>query len=115
MDVVAIPIQCITARDEMKTNMKEKDDDEMKRLSEENMKKKMKPREVVFVVETGEPKKVKISPIKTGISDDKYIEITEGLDAGAEVVKGPYKAISKDLQAGMKVKIDNEMKMKKEE
>ena len=32
-------------------------------------------------------------PVKRGISDDAYVEITEGLEAGAEVISGGYKAI----------------------
>jgi HlyD family secretion protein len=115
-DVVAVPIQCVTARDELKSEEQQKDGDETKRISEENMKKKMKPKEVVFITEGSEQKKVKIAPVKTGISDDKYVEIEEGLEAGAEVVKGPYKAINKDLESGAKVKVENDMKkIKKEE
>ena len=49
-------------------------------------------------------------PVKSGISDDKYIEITDGLTPDMVVVKGPYKAISKDLDEGAIIKVDNEMK-----
>ncbi|MGH2575829.1 MAG: efflux RND transporter periplasmic adaptor subunit, partial [Ignavibacteria bacterium] len=115
LDVIAVPIQSITARDEFKDEMKEEDGEDVTRISEEQMKKKQKPKEVVFIVEGGEQKKVKIVTIKTGISDDKYIEITEGLEPEVEVVKGPYKAISKELNDGSKVKVDNEMKKFKKE
>lgn len=113
-DVMSVPIQSITAREEEnKENYEE--DQEFKRVSEENAKKKEKPREVVFVVEEGETQKVKMIQVKTGISDDKYIEIIEGLQIDQEIVKGPYKSISKDLEEGSKVIVDNEMKKKDKE
>lgn len=111
-DVIAIPIQCITAREEDKPESE--DEEEVKRKSEENLKKKEKPKEVVFIVESGQPTKVKMVEVKSGISDDRYIEITEGLQPDVEVIKGPYKAISKELEEGTKVKIDNEVKKKKD-
>lgn len=51
----------------------------------------------MFIVEDGTPSKVKKVQVKTGISDDKYIEILEGLKPDDIVVKGPYKAMSKGL------------------
>jgi HlyD family secretion protein len=108
-NVLSVPIQSITARDEMKKE-ENKDPDQIKRTTEENSKKKEKPREVVFVVEDGNPAKVKMVTVKTGISDDKYIEVSEGLTPEMVVVKGPYKAISKDLEEGGIIKVDNEMK-----
>jgi HlyD family secretion protein len=50
-----------------------------------------KPIEVVFVMEGDH---VKMAPVKIGISDDDYWEITEGLTEGQEVVSGGYKAIA---------------------
>jgi len=112
-DILAVPIQCITAREEEKTE-EETNDDDVKRVSEENLKKKQKPKEIVFILEEGETQKVKKVEVKTGISDDRYIEILEGLQPDMVVVKGPYKAISKELDEGTIVKVDNELKKKKE-
>lgn len=110
-DVFAIPIQSVTAReDEKKTDDSMNED--VKRKSDENVKKKEKPKEVVFIVEEGTPKKVKMVQVKTGISDDKYIEVLEGLQGEVEIVKGPYKSISKELEEGTVVKVDNEIKKK---
>jgi HlyD family secretion protein len=64
-------------------------------------KKAPKPIEVVFVVE-GE--RVKMVPVKIGISDDNYWEITQGLAEGQEVISGGYRAISRDLEDGKKIK-----------
>jgi len=63
--------------------------------------KEAKPIEVVFVVE-GE--RVKMVPVKIGISDDTHWEIVEGLKEGQEVVSGGYRAISRDLADGKKVR-----------
>ncbi len=59
-----------------------------------------KPVEVVFLVEGDHAKSV---PVKRGISDDNYTEITEGLQEGKVVVSGGYKAINRDLEDGKKV------------
>jgi len=111
-DVMSIPIQCVTAREDTtkQQQKQEQGDQNVQRLSDEKANKKEKPKEVVFIVQDGNPTKVKIVNVKTGISDDKYVEITEGLTPDMVIVKGPYKAISKDLDEGTIIKIDNEMK-----
>lgn len=60
-----------------------------------------KPVEVIFVVEGDHVKQV---PVKIGISDDNYWEITEGLSEGQEIVSGGYKAVSRELEDGKKVR-----------
>jgi HlyD family secretion protein len=42
--------------------------------------------------------------VKTGIADNDFYEIVSGLNEGQEIVSGGYKAISKDLEDGKKVK-----------
>ena len=61
---------------------------------------KNKPVEVVFIVEGDH---VKTVPVKIGIFDDDYYEITDGLKEGDEIVTGGYHAISHDLDDGKKV------------
>ena len=63
--------------------------------------------EVVFVIEGG---KAVARQVKTGIQSDDLIEILEGLKEGEEVVAGSYRAISKDLNNGAVVRINNEKK-----
>ena len=43
--------------------------------------------------------------VKTDIQDINYIEVTEGIAEGAEVISAPYNVISKTLKDGMKVKV----------
>jgi len=60
-----------------------------------------KPIEVVFVMDSD---KAKMVPVKIGISDDSYWEVTEGLQDGQEIVSGPFRAISRDLEDGKKIR-----------
>lgn len=60
--------------------------------------------DVVFVVQND---KVRQAPVKIGISDENYWEITEGVNEGDEIVAGPYHAIGHDLEDGKKIKRDN--------
>ena len=43
--------------------------------------------------------------VKSGISGDLDVEITEGLEPGKELVIGPYKVLAKDLKPGTKIKV----------
>jgi multidrug efflux pump subunit AcrA (membrane-fusion protein) len=46
---------------------------------------------------------VKTVPVKIGICDDDYYEITDGLKEGDEIVIGGFHAISHDLDDGKKI------------
>lgn len=59
-----------------------------------------KPINVVFLMQGDMAKMV---PVKIGISDQDYWEITEGLQEGQDVVSGGYRAISRDLEDGKKI------------
>ncbi|MBD3411381.1 MAG: efflux RND transporter periplasmic adaptor subunit [Ignavibacteriales bacterium] len=103
-DVVAVPIQSVTARE------KESEKGERGRKPQNGGEEKSSDRqkrfeEVVFLVENGKAKKV---AVETGISDDYYIEITNGLDTGATVVSGSYGAISRELEDGAVVTVEDE-------
>lgn len=60
------------------------------------------PMVVVFTVSNG---KAWMKQVKTGIQDNSYIEILEGLDLQDEVVIAPYSAISRQLKNEMSVEI----------
>ncbi|HMS33513.1 MAG TPA: efflux RND transporter periplasmic adaptor subunit [Ignavibacteria bacterium] len=110
-NVLSVPIQSVTTREEMKNDGmgKDSENENMKRESEEKINRKQKPKEVIFIVDNNTSKK---ETVKTGISDDAYIEIIEGAQEDQEVVKGSFKAINKELEDGSKVKVDNEIKKK---
>jgi HlyD family secretion protein len=75
--ILCVPIQCVTLRD-----LNEEDDFEEKTP-------------VVFVHKDGQ---VFLKEVTTGIQDDTYIEILDGIEEGEEVVSAPFKAISKELE-----------------
>ncbi len=63
-------------------------------------------REVVFKVQADT---VAMIYVKTGVQDDDYIEITEGLlKEGDEIVAGPFAAVSRKLKDGDEVQIVDE-------
>jgi HlyD family secretion protein len=68
--------------------------------------------EVVFIIENG---KAVARQVKTGIQSEELIEILDGLKEGDEVVTGSYRAISRDLENGAVVRINNEKKPEKAE
>jgi HlyD family secretion protein len=69
--------------------------------SDKKSKDAIKQIEVVFVLEGDHAKMV---PVKIGISDDNYWEITDGLTEGQEVVSGGFKAITRELDDGKKIR-----------
>lgn len=116
-NVVTVPIQCVTTRlpkDKGKTNSVDTNIVQVASTSNAPVsvstndtrgeRKKLdeppKPIEVVFVIDGDH---VKMVPVKRGISDDNYTEMVEGISEGAQVVTGPYKALSRDLEEGTKV------------
>ncbi len=83
-DVLSVPIQAVTTREEEKKGS----------TSSEDLIK-----EVVFATVEGADT-VQMIAVKTGIQDDTYIQITSGLKGAEEIVVGPYSAISKKLESG---------------
>jgi HlyD family secretion protein len=69
--------------------------------SDKKSKEAVKQVEVVFVLEGDH---VKMAPVKIGISDDNYWEITEGVTEGQEVVSGSFKVITRELEDARKVR-----------
>jgi len=55
--------------------------------------------EYVFIYNDGETKLTKVT---TGIQDNTFIQITEGLAEGDEVIVAPYRAVSKTLKTMIK-------------
>ncbi|MDQ3621624.1 MAG: efflux RND transporter periplasmic adaptor subunit [Verrucomicrobiota bacterium] len=107
--VLAVPIQCVTTRlppseavpAAKPAGEKPKAEEAATAPSEGKAPEPVKPIEVVFALEGDQ---VKLVPVKTGISDSDYFEIVSGLSEGQQIVSGGYKAISKDLEDGRKVR-----------
>lgn len=91
-NAIAVPIQCVTVRDNDETRKK---DEVVFRVSKDNI--------------------IEAVNVKTGIQDDRFIEIVSGLNDGETVVSGPYRAISKLLKNGAEVKVITEEELLKKE
>jgi HlyD family secretion protein len=104
-NVLTVPIQSVTTREQK--DLKQKDEDYAKtakaQKNTDSGKKDVK--EIVFTVEKG---KVKATEVKTGIQDANFIEVISGLNENDEVVKAPFKLISKTLKDADAVKVVEE-------
>ena len=111
-DIIAVPIQAVASRiPEMKKDTEEgatKDGEEKAEAKKVKGGDDMEEKEVVFIVDG---KTAKMVIIKTGIQDDEYIQILEGLEAGAEIISGPYAAVSRKLKDGKEILIVDEDKL----
>lgn len=106
--VLAVPIQSVTTRtprDKKDETAEEEQSSDVQNLTLEKKKLKDAPqvKEVVFLYNEGTAKMVEV---KRGISDNSYVEIIEGVNEGDMVISGSYKAISRELEDGSKVKIE---------
>jgi HlyD family secretion protein len=111
--VLAVPIQSVTVRQPKKEGQGggegggESGPPATTVKSSVRAKEASRPKEIVFAVEGGV---VKAFPVKRGISNDAVVEITEGVTEGMEIVSGSYKAINRELEDGMKVKVEEAKK-----
>jgi len=101
-DILTIAIQAVTTRADTSGRIKSaKEKREEDRLAKKGVEiKKVALDEYVFLFKDG---KAKLQKVTTGIQDNTYIEITEGLEAGDEVIIAPYRAVSKTLKNNDKV------------
>ena len=106
-NVLSVPIQSVTTREggpnKPETPEGEGQDD-FQQVKEVKKEKITKSNEVVFLIKNGKAKKVEV---QTGLSDDNYIAIISGLEGGEDVVSGSYKAISRELNDGMQVRVED--------
>ncbi len=100
-NVIAVPISAVVVKADTTAVGKDIVKDLEQKEKEEKTGVAQKKYECVFVTENG---KAVLKPVTTGIQDDTNIEITVGLKKGEKVIIGPYGLVSKDLNAGDKVK-----------
>ena len=112
-NVLSVPINSVSARvkgsdksveDKKKEDKKNKPSDDQDDQNKSNASVNSDElEEVVFVLQKDGT--VKKTVVKTGIQDINYIEILNGMNAGDEIITGPYNAVSKTLKDGNKVKV----------
>ncbi len=95
-DVLSIPIQAVTTRADTLEKMDEKED-----MIAEN---KDVDKEVVFILSDDETLALQ-REVKTGIQDNNYIEVIEGIDEKDKVIIAPYSAVSKKLNDSTLVEV----------
>jgi len=108
--VPAIPIQALTIRDVSPDSTKEKEEKEVVFVVEE-----MKEEKGGGLFSPGTKHRAAVQPVEIGISSDTHFEITEGIEQGEEIVVSPYDAISKKLEEGSLLKIEQKAKGEKNE
>ncbi len=102
--IIAVPISAVVIKTDTTSAKKTAKIDVNEPVKSE------KKYECVFIKD-GDLAKLRV--IKTGIQDDKNIEVTSGLKKGEVVIVGPYTTVSKDLNGGDKVTVaDSESKSK---
>src|ERR1700737_4751669 len=122
-DAVAVPMQAVTIRTgdsnlspeeiekkRLKTAARDKGDNNADYVNERQEKatqreEREKLAKVVFLKKGGKAQSVKVT---TGFSDETFMEIKTGVQAGDEVISGSYSAISRKLKDGAKVTYDKE-------
>jgi HlyD family secretion protein len=104
-NVLSVPIQSVTTRSDMPTMDQAMEDGEEDGIIQVKTEKKetSRPKEIVFIIKDG---KAKSMEVETGLSDDNYIAVTNGLEGGEVVVSGSYKAISRELNDGLQVRVE---------
>jgi len=114
-DVLFVPIQSVTMRKPKQLEEKQDSELELADSSANKEEEDLDPVEVVFVLvesEKGKEKEVVQREVTTGIIGDREFEIISGLELGDEIVTGPYKEISRELNDGDKVKVTKRKKFK---
>jgi len=122
-DVVAVPMQAVTIRTgdsnlspeelekkKRKLTQRDKGDnnaDFVNQRAEKAAQKEERDKiaKVVFLKKSNKAQMVKVA---SGISDDTYTEIKNGIQPGDEVISGSYSAISRKLKDGARVAYDKE-------
>ena len=110
---IAIPIQSVTVREPKRLERKEREEgvaiasDEPEEEAKEKSWGANDMVEVVFVIEDDI---AVMRKVKTGITGESKIEILEGVEEGEKVVTGSYRILSKTLEDGDEVKIEDKKK-----
>lgn len=123
-EAISVPMQSVTVRKKEQVNKalhpeEATDDEEGKKETSEVAESKSKEEKdikedlqrIVFVVKDG---KTFMREVKTGIADNSYIVIEEGIEPGEEIVSGSYRAITRQLKHDIAVTVKKSGKDKKE-
>ena len=112
-DVIKVPLQAVTVRsredvdeqlgDSARSEDSKQDDQRPKR---DNLQR------VVFVFENDQ---VTLSPVETGIADNRSIEIKSGVTLDQQIVTGGYRVLTRELEHGKAVRVADTKKAQKDD
>jgi len=102
-DVLSIPIQAVTTRTDSSLAESSEEVEETEETEEISGDDEDELNEVVFMV--NEENKAEFIKVKTGIQDNNYIQILEGIQEDDEIITAPYNAISKKLKTDATVEV----------
>lgn len=116
-EVVRVPLQAVTvrSREQVREQLgEEAPEDEAapapeqpvgegSRSRDQDKRERDNLQRVVFVVRDG---KVLLHRVETGIADNKWIEIKEGVSGGDEIVTGGYRVLTRELKHDMAVTVE---------
>ena len=102
-NTLTVPIQAVTTRsDSTGKSIEARIDHDMNKEKDKNsIKINTEITEYVFVFQNDSAKMIEVN---TGIQDNTHIQILNGLEEEQEVISGPYRAVSRTLKNGDKVK-----------
>jgi len=114
--VYSIPIQAVTTRLDTTGRASVSEDQQIGQVSSdgsvgsislpaEETRGSDEPMVVVFVVSEG---RAWMKQVRTGIQDNNYIEVSEGLERDAQIIVAPYSAISRQLKDDLPVEVVSE-------
>ena len=97
---LSIPIKAVASRDDTTSATL------LDKLSRESTQESApeEPFTVVFLLNT-ETNLATIRVVQTGIQDDKYIQVTQGIAENEEIITGPYEVVAQSLKPGDEVTI----------
>jgi len=116
LNILTVPIQAVTTRsDSLKSNATDGLAEVNQNQPNTENKVEVKPSEMKEIVFVAKGDSAKMVVVKTGIQDNQYIEIKEGLKGDEEIISAPFSAISRKLKDGKLIKKVTKDKLFKEE
>lgn len=115
-NILTVPIQAITTRSDSinnnaATGLTEVKDNQTATQNTPTIK-PSELKEIIFIANGDKAKQV---IVKTGIQDNTYIEVTQGLTGDEDIISAPFSAISRKLKDGKLIKKVAKDKLFKEE
>jgi len=112
-NILSIPIQAVTTRSDSMSKGSTSAEVDPNQVNQANT--TTKPSEMKEIVFIAKGDSAKMVDVKTGIQDNNFIEIKEGLTGNEDVISAPFSAISRKLKDGKLIKKVQKDKLFKEE